>query len=87
MASKRVRCRLRGWDMGCHAMLGALAAPYAAAAGGWRLGAGGAGRGIEEGVGWSLACGFSEFRLPALESKSIEVYPLEGDTLYFKKNN
>ena len=41
----------------------------------------------EEGVGWSLACGFSEFRLPAPESKSIEVYPLEGDTLYFKKSN
>ena len=41
----------------------------------------------EEGVGWSLACGFSEFRLPAPpDSKSLEAYPLEGDTLYVKKN-
>lgn len=41
----------------------------------------------DEGVGWSLACGFSECRLPAAETKSIEVYPLEGDTLYIKKSN
>ena len=41
----------------------------------------------DESVTWSLACGFSEFRLPAPESKSIEVYPLEGDTLYIKKSD
>jgi hypothetical protein len=41
----------------------------------------------DEGLGWSLAAGFSEFRLPGAESKSIEVYPLEGDTLYIKKSN
>ena len=40
-----------------------------------------------EGVAWCLACGFSEHRLPAPESKSIEVYPLEGDTLYVKKSS
>ena len=40
----------------------------------------------EEGVGWSLACAFSEFRLPGPESKSIEVYPLEGDTIFIKKS-
>ena len=36
---------------------------------------------------WSLACGFTEVRLPAPESKTIEVYPLEKDTLYIKKSN
>ena len=41
----------------------------------------------EEGVTWSLACGFSEHRLPPPDSKSIEVYPLERDTLYIKKNS
>ena len=35
---------------------------------------------------WSLACGFTEVRLPPPESKAIEVYPLEGDTLYIKKS-
>ena len=34
---------------------------------------------------WSLACGFTEVRLPP-QGKAIEVYPLEGDTLYIKKN-
>ena len=38
------------------------------------------------GVTWSLACGFSEHRLPAPESQSIEVYPLEHDTIYFRKS-
>ena len=41
----------------------------------------------DEGVGWSLACGFSEFRLPAPESNIIEAFPLEGDTLYIKKKS
>ena len=41
----------------------------------------------DEGVDWRLACGVSEFRLPAPESKGLEVYPLEGDTLYIKKSN
>ena len=40
----------------------------------------------EDGATWSLACGFSEHRLPAPESQSIEVYPLEQDTIYCKKN-
>ena len=40
----------------------------------------------EDDVGWSLACGFSEFRLPSPESKTLEVFPLEGDTLYIKKS-
>ena len=35
---------------------------------------------------WSCAFGFSEHRLPAPESKSIEVYPLENDTLYIKRD-
>ena len=38
------------------------------------------------GAAWSLACGFSEHRLPAPESQSIEIYPLERDTIYCKKN-
>ena len=36
---------------------------------------------------WSLACGFTEVRLPGPQSKTIEAYPLEGDTLYIKKSN
>ena len=36
---------------------------------------------------WSLACGFTEVKLPQPDSKTIEVYPLEGDTLYIKKSN
>ena len=37
------------------------------------------------GVGWSLACGFSEYRLPVPEGNMIETYPLQGDTIYVKK--
>ena len=36
-------------------------------------------------VAWSVACGFSEFRLPAPEGKLLETYPLQGDTLYVRK--
>ena len=35
---------------------------------------------------WSLACGFTEVRLLAPDSKTQEAYPLQGDTLYVKKN-
>ena len=40
----------------------------------------------EEGVDWSWACGFSEYRLPAPEGKMLESYQLQGDTLYVKKS-
>ena len=40
----------------------------------------------EEGVDWSLACGFSEHRLPDPKGKMLESYQLQGDTLYVKKS-
>ena len=36
---------------------------------------------------WSFACGFTEVKLPQPDSKTIEVIPLQGDTLYIKKSD
>ena len=35
---------------------------------------------------WSLACGFTEVKLPQPDSKMVEVIPLQADTIYIKKN-
>ena len=40
----------------------------------------------DEGVDWSCAAGFSEYRLPAPAGKMLETYELQGDTLYVKKS-
>ena len=41
----------------------------------------------DEGVDWSWACGFSEYRLPAPEGKMLETYQLQTDTIYVKKSS
>ena len=35
---------------------------------------------------WSLACGFTEVRLPQPGGKTLEAIPLEQGTLYVKKH-
>ena len=41
----------------------------------------------EEGLDWNFACGFTEVRLPPPDSKTVEVIPLQADTLYIKKGD
>jgi hypothetical protein len=43
--------------------------------------------GQEDGeITWSLACGFTEVKLPQPDSKSIEVVPMQDGALYIKKS-
>jgi hypothetical protein len=36
---------------------------------------------------WSLACGFTDMRLPTPGTKSLEIYPLESDVLYLRRSD